>query len=123
MKSTLLLIAINLLALTGQAQVIEPQPRARQTQPISEKSVGPPMAAQANSRVKAVAHSYDTVANDPFKARIYSLRNGLKVYISVNKDAPRIQTLFAVKAGSKFDPAQTTGLAHYLEHMMFKGSH
>lgn len=66
---------------------------------------------------------YETVPNDPFHARIYTLPNGLKVYISVNKDAPRIQTLLAVKAGSKFDPAQTTGLAHYLEHMMFKGTH
>lgn len=66
--------------------------------------------------------TYDTVANDPFKTHIYTLANGLKVYLSVNKDAPRIQTMIAVKAGSKFDPAQTTGLAHYLEHMMFKGT-
>ncbi len=64
-----------------------------------------------------------TLTNDPFNTLIYTLKNGLKVYISVNKDAPRIQTLFAVKAGSKFDPPSTTGLAHYLEHMMFKGSH
>lgn len=66
---------------------------------------------------------YESVPNDPFKTRIYTLSNGMKVYISVNKDAPRIQTLLAVKAGSKFDPPQTTGLAHYLEHMVFKGSH
>ncbi len=65
----------------------------------------------------------EAVANDPFNTKIYTLQNGMKVYISVNKDAPRIQTLFAVKAGSKFDPPQTTGLAHYLEHMMFKGTH
>ena len=54
---------------------------------------------------------------------MYTLDNGLKVYLSVNKLSPRIQTLIAVKAGSKFDPAETTGLAHYLEHMMFKGTH
>ncbi len=65
----------------------------------------------------------ETVPDDPFNAKIYTLKNGLKVYISVNKNAPRIQTMIAVKAGSKFDPPQTTGLAHYLEHMMFKGSH
>lgn len=65
----------------------------------------------------------DTIANDPLNVKIYTLRNGLKVFISVNKDAPRIQTYIAVKAGSKFDPPQTTGLAHYLEHMMFKGTH
>ena len=67
--------------------------------------------------------NFVTVADDPFNAKIFTLKNGLKVFISVNKDAPRIQTMIAVKAGSKFDPPQTTGLAHYLEHMMFKGSH
>jgi len=65
---------------------------------------------------------YDTIPNDPFGTRIYKLQNGLKVYLSANKNAPRIQTLIAVKAGSKFDPPQTTGLAHYLEHMVFKGN-
>jgi len=79
--------------------------------------------AQANAAINALKSNFDTVANDPFKARIYTLKNGLKVYLSVNKNAPRIQTMIAVKAGSKFDPPQTTGLAHYLEHMMFKGSH
>ncbi|MCK4407687.1 MAG: insulinase family protein, partial [Bacteroidales bacterium] len=67
-------------------------------------------------------YTYETVTNDPLKARIYTLDNGLKVYLTDNKDAPRIQTLIAVRAGSTFDPPETTGLAHYLEHMMFKGS-
>jgi len=66
--------------------------------------------------------SYKAVSNDPAKARIYTLDNGLTVYLSVNKDEPRIQTYIPVKAGSTYDPSETTGLAHYLEHMMFKGS-
>ena len=40
----------------------------------------------------------------------------------MNKDQPRIQTYIAVRTGSKNDPAETTGLAHYLEHLMFKGT-
>ena len=60
--------------------------------------------------------------NDPLNARIYTLDNGLKVYMSVNKSEPRIQTYIAVRVGSKNDPSATTGLAHYFEHMMFKGS-
>ncbi len=67
-------------------------------------------------------YTYETVQGDPLKARIYTLDNGLKVYLSVYKDAPRIQTYVAVRAGSKNDPAETTGLAHYFEHMMFKGT-
>jgi zinc protease len=58
----------------------------------------------------------------PYAVKEYTLKNGLKVFLSVNKDAPRIQTAITVKAGSKYDPAATTGLAHYLEHMLFKGS-
>jgi predicted Zn-dependent peptidase len=66
--------------------------------------------------------AYEMVTNDPLNARIYTLSNGLKVYMSVYKNAPRIQTYIAVKAGSKNDPANATGLAHYLEHMLFKGT-
>ena len=65
---------------------------------------------------------YETVAGDPMNTRIYTLSNGLTVYMTVNKDEPRIQTYMPVRAGGKDDPADNTGLAHYLEHMMFKGT-
>lgn len=65
---------------------------------------------------------YESVKGDPLQARIYTLENGLKVYMSVNRDEPRIQTYVAVRAGGKDDPSDNTGLAHYLEHMMFKGT-
>jgi len=68
------------------------------------------------------ARDYEQVAGDLTKTRIYTLDNGLKIYLSVNKEKPRIQTYIAVRTGSKNDPAETTGLAHYLEHLMFKGS-
>ena len=67
-------------------------------------------------------YKYDSVKGDPMQTRIYTLDNGLKVYLSVNKEEPRIQTYIAVRTGSKNDPAETTGLAHYLEHLMFKGT-
>ncbi|MDO5663987.1 MAG: insulinase family protein [Bacteroidia bacterium] len=72
--------------------------------------------AQNNNR------NYKTVPNDPINARIYTLDNGLKVYMSVNPETPRIQTYIAVRVGGKNDPAETTGLAHYFEHLMFKGT-
>ena len=67
-------------------------------------------------------YKYEEVKGDMAKTRIYTLDNGLKVYLSVNKEEPRIQTFIAVRTGSKNDPAETTGLAHYLEHLMFKGT-
>ena len=67
-------------------------------------------------------YSYETVQNDPNGVRIYTLKNGLKVYLAQNFDAPKIQTYIPVKTGSNNDPADNTGLSHYLEHMMFKGT-
>ena len=71
---------------------------------------------------KSTSVPYESVPNDPMKARIYTLDNGLKVYLTVNKETPRIQTYIAVRVGGKNDPAETTGLAHYFEHLMFKGT-
>jgi len=67
-------------------------------------------------------YSYEYATNDPLNVRIYTLKNGLKVYLSAYKGEPRIVTQIAVKAGGKNDPAKNTGLAHYLEHIMFKGT-
>ncbi|MBQ5408012.1 MAG: insulinase family protein, partial [Prevotella sp.] len=72
--------------------------------------------------LQAKNYDYKTVDGDLTKTRIYTLDNGLKVYLSINKEKPRIQTFIAVRTGSKNDPAETTGLAHYLEHLMFKGT-
>ena len=67
-------------------------------------------------------YPYQTFESDPLNTRIYTLDNGLKVYLSVNNEEPRIHTSLAFKAGSKHDPPETTGLAHYMEHMLFKGT-
>ncbi|RAJ03842.1 putative Zn-dependent peptidase [Chitinophaga skermanii] len=70
----------------------------------------------------AGGYTYKYVTNDPMQARFYTLKNGLTVILSVNKKEPRIQTLIGVRAGSTSDPADHTGLAHYLEHLLFKGT-
>ncbi len=80
------------------------------------------IAALAVSLMAVSCNKYETVPNDPLGTKIYTLDNGMKVFMSVNKEQPRIQTYIAVKVGSKNDPSETTGLAHYFEHLMFKGS-
>jgi len=67
-------------------------------------------------------YNYEYVKNDPTQTRIYTLENGLKVYLSNFDNGPRIHVFTAVKAGGKNDPENNSGLAHYLEHMMFKGN-
>ena len=102
----LLLPAVAALGLTTQCQSSKPAATAVAT--------APPAAPKE--------YRYETAPNDPLGARVYKLANGLTVYLSDYKNAPRIQTYVAVRAGSKNDPATATGLAHYLEHMVFKGT-
>ena len=85
-------------------------------------SAGIYLTINAKKQNKMIENNYESVDNDPLNARIYTLDNGLKVYLSSYDDAPRVQTNIAVRAGSKNDPAHATGLAHYLEHMLFKGT-
>ena len=51
-----------------------------------------------------------------------NLENGLTVYLSPNSEEPRFYAEIVTRAGSKHDPATNTGLAHYLEHLLFKGT-
>jgi len=66
-------------------------------------------------------YQHRTVADDLYEVKEYTLKNGLKLLMSVNSNEPRVHTNIAFRAGSKLDPAETTGLAHYMEHMLFKG--
>ncbi len=60
--------------------------------------------------------------SEPFYVHEYHLDNGLSVYLSVNRKEPIIKTSILVNQGSAADPEDATGLAHYLEHLMFKGT-
>lgn len=71
---------------------------------------------------KSGGYTYKYITNDPMQARFYTLKNGLTVILSVNNKDPRIQTLIGTRAGSNNDPKDHTGLAHYLEHLLFKGT-
>ncbi|WP_143883282.1 M16 family metallopeptidase [Chryseobacterium binzhouense] len=77
---------------------------------------------ETQKQIDPQGYSYETVKNDLAGVRVYTLKNGLKVYLAKNDDAPRIQTYIPVRTGSNNDPSDNTGLAHYLEHMVFKGT-
>ena len=72
--------------------------------------------------VTANGYTYKYVTNDPSKSRFYTLKNGLTVILSPNNKEPNIQFRMSVRAGSNTDPKNATGLAHYLEHVLFKGT-
>lgn len=62
------------------------------------------------------------IFQDPIHVTQYKLKNGLTVVLSENHDKPVVMGAIVVKAGGKNDPADATGQAHYLEHMLFKGT-
>ena len=70
----------------------------------------------------AAGYTYKYVTNDPMQTRFYTLKNGLTVILTVNHKEPRINVSIPVRAGSNTDPRDHTGLAHYLEHVLFKGT-
>ncbi len=56
------------------------------------------------------------------KVERYTLKNGLTVYLNEDHSASSVMGMVAVKGGSKRDPKDATGIAHYFEHIMFKGT-
>ncbi|PIQ28335.1 hypothetical protein COW36_04125 [bacterium (Candidatus Blackallbacteria) CG17_big_fil_post_rev_8_21_14_2_50_48_46] len=69
------------------------------------------------ARAAAVTESVSAMQVEQFV-----LPNGLKVYLNRKTDKPRFYAQVVINAGSKQDPSDATGIAHYLEHMLFKGS-
>ncbi len=82
--------------------------------------------AVTSSFMTSFAYGYQLVyqpkPEDSMQVYIYRLDNGITVYLTENHEVPRFYAEIAVRAGSQNDPPETTGLAHYFEHLMFKGS-
>ena len=53
----------------------------------------------------------------------YILANGLKILVKEDHRAPIVVSQIWYKVGSSYEANGTTGVAHVLEHMMFKGTH
>lgn len=51
-----------------------------------------------------------------------TLKNGMNVVMCEDHSQPKIYGAVCVHVGSKNDPTDNTGMAHYLEHLMFKGT-
>ncbi|MBC26435.1 MAG: peptidase M16 [Rhodospirillaceae bacterium] len=57
-----------------------------------------------------------------FKPQLFKLANGLKVVVISNHRAPLVTQLVMYKVGAMDEPPGQTGIAHFLEHLMFKGT-
>ncbi len=70
----------------------------------------------------AVVVSTVAFAQDRTGLQEYKLANGLTVLLWEDHNLDDVEGYVAVRAGSIDEPAECTGLAHYLEHMLFKGT-
>ena len=115
MTRSSLALALALAALAGPAACKPSVP----AQP-------PPAAASGPEQILAASDLPPTLAaalpSDGMGVTIHRLKNGLTVYISTDRQKPRVAAWIAVRTGSRNDPPSSTGLAHYLEHMLFKGT-
>ena len=64
---------------------------------------------------KAVAALYDGIREE-------TLPNGLRVYLKPIPSAPTVCVMTTYRVGSADEELSQTGLSHYLEHLMFKGT-
>jgi zinc protease len=75
----------------------------------------PPPARAADDTAARASAIYDGIVSE-------ALPNGLRVYLKPVPGAPTVTTLVAYKVGSADEELDQTGLSHYLEHLMFKGT-
>ena len=91
--------------------------------PTLQHAPAPGLPRPNGPRAVAIAQVQpQPLPDDPMGVTIHRLRNGLTVYISTDRTLPTITTHLIVRAGSAYDPHESTGLAHYLEHMLYKGT-
>ena len=108
-----LLLTLGLTACSPQSSSTAP---AEATSDAAQVVAGRPASAEGYRQINTPN------AADALNTHIFELDNGLQVYLTENHEEPRFYAEIAVKAGSKNDPADATGLAHYLEHLLFKGN-
>ena len=66
--------------------------------------------------------SKNVFAEKIFNAKSFELRNGLKVIVIENKRAPVVAQMIWYNFGSGIEENGKSGLAHFMEHLMFKGT-
>ena len=99
-----------------------PAPSPRDVAAPAPTPPAPAPPAPHAKAVEAPALVATPLPGDATKTTIHRLSNGMTVYLSPDPQEPSVVAHIAVRAGSSNDPERSTGLAHYLEHMLFKGT-
>jgi zinc protease len=81
----------------------------------ASRAADPPSGKADDSALRAAAGLYEGI-------RTETLPNGLRVYLKPIPNSDVVTTMVAYKVGSADEDLDNTGLSHYLEHLMFKGT-
>ncbi|HEV3456760.1 MAG TPA: pitrilysin family protein [Thermoanaerobaculia bacterium] len=95
--------------------------------PASSAAAAASVAAAASAAASAASAASAAAAFPggsclPGVRRFARLANGLTVCVVENHQAPVVTTALSFRAGTRDEPPGHGGVAHFLEHMMFKGS-
>src|SRR5262249_42779383 len=82
----------------------------------------PVAAARPDDKADTQKEALQTAARLYEGIQVHTLENGLKVYLKPMPGAATVTTMVAYRVGSADEDLDSTGLAHYLEHLMFKGT-
>lgn len=104
-------LALAAAALWVGAIAGSPRPDAAAAQP--EKKAPP--AKEEPAALRAAAALYEGI-------RVETLDNGLRVFLKPVPGSAVVTTMVCYKVGSADEDLDNTGLSHYLEHLMFKGT-
>ena len=66
--------------------------------------------------------SFNCEKPSPLDVEIYKLDNGLTIMLNEDRNETSVFGAVVVDGGGKRDPSDATGIAHYLEHVLFKGT-
>jgi zinc protease len=96
--------------------------------PRSEKGLNTMLDTTAKSKgqtaeLRTETPSFDRLEGGGPDISSFSLDNGLDVVVIPDHRAPVVTHMVWYRNGSADDPAGQSGIAHFLEHLMFKGTH
>ncbi len=114
--------ALGLFSLVTLAMLVPLAPSRGDTDGPPPRVAAEPPPADRAPDPKADAELVKT-AQGMFKdLKTVTLDNGLRVYLMPIKGSPIVTTMVAYRVGSADEEKDQTGLSHYLEHLMFKGT-
>ena len=88
----------------------------------SLKRFRPGLYAVSAALLLVIAFAAPPAAARVFNPESFTLANGLQVVVLTNDRLPVVSQMVWYKVGAADDPPSKSGLAHFLEHLMFRGT-